>query len=583
MNYSATLQTRIRTAAAVASTFLRSVSFRVQLAVGFGAIVIVLAATLSIMLGQMTSRTIRTEAGHSLQLVADNAARSLADGLQDRLVLVESLAAAESLWEHGLTGSDVANTLNRQQAIRSNLAWLGVADTRGRVQAASGGLLVGADVTARPWFAAGLTGPHIGDVHPAKMLAALLPNSRNGEPQRFVDFAAPIRQKGQTIGVLAIHGSWDWTRSVVESLQPKGQASRMLEVFIFDHSGSMIFAPGDSSSAHLRSVQHLPIAEPGSQGQPSVIRWADGNSYLTSIAPMGARSAISNLGWQVVARLPADTAFAAARATTRDALWIGTTAGLLASIFAWVLAGNVSRPLATIARAARAVQEGRSGAAIPRLRTSGEIIELSDALEQMTTQLLTARDKLEVCVLARTAQLEAANAELLRIARFDPLTDLYNRRGFEEQMKCVIAAARRRGDAVSVLMIDADHFKRVNDQHGHAVGDQVLKALATLMKHRLRETDVVGRIGGEEFAVLLPATDLANARRVADDLVRLVAATVIPTAGTVTISCGVSLLHAADDGFSALQRADIALYRAKSSGRNRASFQDSTVEAAGLG
>ncbi len=123
--------------------------------------------------------------------------------------------------------------------------------------------------------------------------------------------------------------------------------------------------------------------------------------------------------------------------------------------------------------------------------------------------------------------------------------------------------------------MDVDHFKRVNDTHGHGVGDQVLQGLARTLQQRLRRSDVAARIGGEEFVALLPDTGLEEAQAAADALRLAVAAQEYPQVGHITISLGVSALRGGDeDGASALlQRADAALYQAKGEGRNRVCVQ----------
>ena len=157
----------------------------------------------------------------------------------------------------------------------------------------------------------------------------------------------------------------------------------------------------------------------------------------------------------------------------------------------------------------------------------------------------------------------------------DPLTGLGNRRYFDERGDGVLALARRRGRPFSVLMIDIDHFKRVNDQHGHAVGDEVLRALGNALKASLRGGDVCGRLGGEEFAVALPDEDregaAATAERLRHALERLGASSAAARGPIeVTVSIGVAAYPEDGDALEALlRRADKRLFRAKQSGRNR--------------
>ena len=164
--------------------------------------------------------------------------------------------------------------------------------------------------------------------------------------------------------------------------------------------------------------------------------------------------------------------------------------------------------------------------------------------------------------------------ELERQAHIDVLTGLNNRRHFLELAEHELSRARRHGNPLSMLMLDVDHFKQCNDSHGHHVGDQVLQKLGTICSATLREADLPGRIGGEEFAVLLPETDAAQALEVAERLRLAFAAALTPLehGGSVrfTVSIGVAHLTAADDDLGdLLKRADAALYAAKNLGRNR--------------
>jgi diguanylate cyclase (GGDEF)-like protein len=168
---------------------------------------------------------------------------------------------------------------------------------------------------------------------------------------------------------------------------------------------------------------------------------------------------------------------------------------------------------------------------------------------------------------------QRATRELARQARTDGLTGLANRRRFFELAEAELARAERYRSKLSVLMIDIDHFKEVNDAYGHSTGDQVLRELGALCTGVLREVDTVGRVGGEEFAILLPETDLAAAREVAERLRAAVAAHRVqrpeglPVA--ITVSIGVAASEPGRNLDTLMSRSDSALYEAKRSGRNR--------------
>lgn len=167
----------------------------------------------------------------------------------------------------------------------------------------------------------------------------------------------------------------------------------------------------------------------------------------------------------------------------------------------------------------------------------------------------------------------ALEAELRRLATVDSLTGLANRRHFMELVESEAARARRYRRPLSLLVIDADHFKRINDTHGHPAGDEVLKAFAEVGRATLRRTDTLGRLGGEEFAVLLPETDLDGAQLLAERLrTRLARHTVRYDNRSIvfTISVGGATWSPDDGAVEPLfKRADDALYEAKRTGRNR--------------
>jgi diguanylate cyclase (GGDEF)-like protein len=168
-------------------------------------------------------------------------------------------------------------------------------------------------------------------------------------------------------------------------------------------------------------------------------------------------------------------------------------------------------------------------------------------------------------------------AELFRLATTDALIGIYNRRYFLEQLDLEVSRISRFGEPGTLLMADLDHFKEVNDRHGHATGDAVLKHFVAIARETLRKIDFIGRIGGEEFAIFLPGSDAAGALETAERLRARLAASAVPT-GTgpvrVTVSIGVTIVSASDTTPDPiLSRADQALYAAKAAGRNRVRLQ----------
>jgi diguanylate cyclase (GGDEF)-like protein len=187
--------------------------------------------------------------------------------------------------------------------------------------------------------------------------------------------------------------------------------------------------------------------------------------------------------------------------------------------------------------------------------------------------VVTARVRNQIRLLDYARRLQELNAELARHATTDSLTGLPNRRAFIEVAEREMVRIRRFGDLATVLMLDIDHFKHVNDTYGHDVGDAVLVEAGRRMEAAIRKTDMLARLGGEEFALLMPKTDMGGAQVVAARLLDHLRGKPIPTPTgeiTVTATLGVTAIRADDETImSALKRADIALYDGKAAGRNR--------------
>ncbi len=163
-------------------------------------------------------------------------------------------------------------------------------------------------------------------------------------------------------------------------------------------------------------------------------------------------------------------------------------------------------------------------------------------------------------------------ARLKRLATVDPLTGALNRRGFDEQFPEVAARESDLIEPLSVVMADIDHFKKINDRYGHAMGDQVLKMIAEIFSGALRKGDAVVRVGGEEFLLVLPQVSLATAAKIAERARRAVESAGFSLGETrlrSTVSFGAAERRSGEDRADLIRRADEALYQAKNGGRNR--------------
>jgi len=203
----------------------------------------------------------------------------------------------------------------------------------------------------------------------------------------------------------------------------------------------------------------------------------------------------------------------------------------------------------------------RSGDAPP---AAGAAVTLAQRLEEATRQLALTRSMLA----DKQRECDELARALAHDAHSDALTGIFNRRKFNDLCAAEIARSARYGTPLALIMVDIDHFKRVNDEHGHLVGDRALVDFAQVLSERMRATDALCRWGGEEFMILAPHLDLASAVQMADKLRAAVADADFGIAGRITCSLGVATLRDGDRAVDLILRADTCLYRAKRTGRN---------------
>ncbi|WP_454563083.1 sensor domain-containing diguanylate cyclase [Pseudomonas sp. AIG] len=540
-------------------------SLRSHLTLWFAGLSLLTLLSVGFYVGHIATEQMKQASGNALLNTARSAASLLGEQLRERQLEVYLLSRAPHLERGDLDNPAILKSMQLRTQARAEYAWMGVTDAEGKVHQAVNDLLVGQSVQQRPWFQAGMRGEYTGDPHEAVLLAKMLPGLPNGEPLRFIDFAAPIRNAdGQVIGVLGAHAHWSWVTRIVESAAFSHKNSTPdIEALIIDHDGKVLYPEA------LMGQQLATDAT--AQG------WTAGNGFLTSVVNVPTPSSTA-LSWSIAVRQPLETALQPARLLMYKLLILGVVAAVLFGLVAYYLALYLSRPIEQLARSARQVQNQQPGAQFPLQHPVLEIAQLGQSIDAMTQSLLgkerelqEANASLEATVAQRTAALTQANAELLSLATHDSLTGVHNRRRFDEKLTEYTLLFRRTGRPFSLLLIDADHFKRINDTHGHAVGDEVLQQLAQLIQSSLRTTDFVARYGGEEFAVLLPEIAQPDTPEVVAEKIRAaVAEADFPAVGNVTVSIGVGLADPADNNHSALiKRADQQLYQAKAAGRNQ--------------
>lgn len=207
-----------------------------------------------------------------------------------------------------------------------------------------------------------------------------------------------------------------------------------------------------------------------------------------------------------------------------------------------------------------------------RGRLLGELRRAATSLEEQVQQRTAELQRVNRDNMALLNALRAKSARLERLSREDPLTGLANRRDFRERLDSEIERADGLGLPLSVALFDIDHFKRINDQHGHAVGDLVLRACGALLRRKCRATDAAARFGGEEFALIMPDAELRDAAGLCERIRLAFAAfswASLHQGVAVTLSAGVAQHESGEPARAVLSAADANLYAAKNRGRNR--------------
>ncbi|MDQ7989380.1 MAG: diguanylate cyclase [Candidatus Dactylopiibacterium sp.] len=550
---------------------LPRLSFRIHLTLWFALLACAILAGAGMYLGSRLTHDLAASRGETLYASARFTSDLLSTRINERVIEISLIADSSLLTEGDLSRPQVRRAFERRKVAHEEYAWIGVADVDGTVLQSADGLLIGAKVAERPWFVGAKRGFYIGDVHEAVLLAKLLPQKNKNEPLRFIDIAAPLfDHDGRLRGVLGSHVHWQWVTDTVEKLVRSHGVRGGMEVLIADRKGNILY-PFD-----LIGRTRLPEM-PDASARFATVAWEHGREYLTSV--VGVEVGRDNaLGWRIALRQPVELAFEPVTRLRDHLIGMGVLAALLCAVLVYRFAVRLSRPLEDLAEAVREVEAYGSTARYPTDSRIPEIRKLSKAVRSMTDSLLANERSLAVLnsslegqVAQRTAELTAANAELERLATRDSLTGLLNRRRFDEALREQFRLYRRNRAGFALAFVDVDHFKHVNDRFGHLAGDAVLRQLSGILGACTRETDLVGRYGGEEFVILLPGVeDAAAMQRIGEKIRAVVESTPFPEVGQLTISVGMSRAQFGDtEAQQIVARADRALYRAKGEGRNR--------------
>ena len=291
----------------------------------------------------------------------------------------------------------------------------------------------------------------------------------------------------------------------------------------------------------------------------------DGHVWVAALTETSAE------GWAVGVAMRADQITAQLRITSLVFLGFGLFMVIYIALAVFFLRRSVLQPLAELVAGSERITVGDFDTAVP-VHGEGEVARLATSFNSMATQIRDNTARLESQVATRTAALERANHEIMELSLKDQLTDSYNRRYLEAFLPQALRRMQRHDLPMSIVMVDIDHFKTVNDTYGHQAGDLVLAEFAACVRQQAPDPDWVVRYGGEEFMVVLLEMDLDTAMAVAEHLRQQVGAMHLDVSSgqsvQITASFGVATALPEETVPEVITRADRALYDAKAAGRN---------------
>ncbi|WP_162301278.1 sensor domain-containing diguanylate cyclase [Nitrincola tibetensis] len=397
------------------------------------------------------------------------------------------------------------------------------------------------DSTIRPWYQAALkTYPRISDG---------LPYQEIKSKEWMVSFSKAFTDDQQEVlGVISIDASMD---AIMKALATQDTRYPTIYNFVLDQQG-MILIHADTA---LPESVHQSIATQLSSSELSTdkLNYRDGDKQR-----LAHYHRIDELGWIVVTEVDiADIRDPIIRTIASSLVFV-----ILASLMTtWLLSLGLSRYLITpLIKLHKRVQEITEGKDDTHYRfPNNEIGMISTAIEKLTEKALVQKN----------IELNEKNQLLNTLSHTDQLTSIANRRRMLEILNKEISRYYRDQQPFSVLMFDIDYFKRINDTFGHEAGDQVLIQLAQVVKNSIRESDTLGRWGGEEFLLICPGTRLKNAEQIAEKIFTAIHQHSFPKKLQITISLGLSEFTATHSPETLLVEIDQKMYRAKQAGRNR--------------
>jgi diguanylate cyclase (GGDEF)-like protein len=541
---------------------------RTYFALSFALIILLVIASVSTLYGQRTKTVLEKEIGGQVAALAYGMTDKLDRYMWSRYNEIMLLSTLNTLKEQEDL-KEVSRLLNELQDNIPAFSWVALLDAQGIVRAATKDLMIGVNFEKRPVFLEALQKPFIGDVHEAVLLAEQL-TSPSGDPLKVVDISTPLYDnKGMFTGILAAQLSWEWSQELQKSLLAPYHRDRKqeLEVFVLREKDNTVLSGPEDMIGQLLQLTDLETLS--TDNKWDVRRWPDGKKYLTGFAQSSGYGNYPGLGWRIVVRQPAELAFAPVQELIAFMTFLGLALAVACALIGWLLARKVSKPLSLIAEAANKLRRGES-AEIPYSKGIKDIELLSSSLRSLI------------------ADLTETETQLVRMedkAHHDKLTGLLNRSAMDVIVQRAVRQAEEQRSSLSFVYMDLDGFKNINDTHGHAAGDELLKEVASRLWKNARSGDYLFRMGGDEFVLIL-SVSRANAEQEAEAVATSVLEAVrqpYEIDGKIMgVSCSIGLAMWPQDDrdpLSLLRDADEALYASKSKGKNQLTFARSSVTA----
>lgn len=494
-----------------------------------GVLGLIFGLLLTVIIEWRIERDLRSSAHNSLHAIASSIAHRLTEDLSNRhreVALLATLLKSQYLAHDSI--EPVIDGLKTRQPV---YAWIGLVHHSGIVLAATDGLLRGHSVDSRPWFKHSLLGGFVGDPHEAVLLAPHMKPGRDGEPPRFLDVGVPlVDQNESVVGVMGAHLYWDWVHSVISAVTEKLDRVGALEVLVADQSGNWLFKPHQIDAKNLAELQ-----KNNAHGK-----------YVVATQPVRPVDSTKGLGWTIVVMEDEKWAYAPIKESRNFMLLFATTLAVTFTALTWVVAGRVAQPIIKLARIAQ------------------DQVEFSDYAHK------SIEDK-------GTDETRALDVFMNRLAHYDSLTGLSNRKEITGRITKTIERSAVSNSHAALLLLNIDNFGIFNNAKGYEAGDQMLIAVAKRLRWILADGTGLSRINGDEFVIVLDnlAQDseraIDQAQVMAGKLQNCFNAAFFLEAGkfSVHVSIGIYLIkpEAIRVG-DALQYAELAMREAKRLGKN---------------